>query len=167
MNSRTQTVQSEWEKWLQENAAKFFLFARQQTRSEQDAEDILQEALVETWRISKGEPSSPLVFATIRRRSIDLYRRTDSRSSYEDQFANEEETIWFQSDLEVKERMLMVQEEIKKLPQEQQQIVTLKIWGELTFNEIAATLSLPQGTVASRYRLALETLRKTIPYTIP
>ena len=38
----------------------------------------------------------------------------------------------------------------------------LKVWGELTFRQIAETLALPPGTVASRYRYALEHLRAAL-----
>jgi RNA polymerase sigma-70 factor (ECF subfamily) len=36
----------------------------------------------------------------------------------------------------------------------------LKIWGELTFAQIATQLGVPPGTVASRYRYALAALRQ-------
>jgi RNA polymerase sigma-70 factor (ECF subfamily) len=41
-------------------------------------------------------------------------------------------------------------------------VVTLKIWGELTFEEIAQVLEVPANTAASRYRYGLEALRKTL-----
>ena len=41
-------------------------------------------------------------------------------------------------------------------------MLTLKFWGGLTFAEVAETLDIPPGTAASRYRLALETLRETL-----
>ena len=43
--------------------------------------------------------------------------------------------------------------------QDQQEVVVLKIWGELTFQEIADTLDISGNTAASRYRYALEKLR--------
>jgi RNA polymerase sigma-70 factor (ECF subfamily) len=39
-------------------------------------------------------------------------------------------------------------------------VITLKVWGGLTFEEIAATLDIPANTAASRYRYGLEELRK-------
>jgi hypothetical protein len=39
--------QADWRRWLEEHAPKFLLFARQQARSEADAQDLVQEALVE------------------------------------------------------------------------------------------------------------------------
>lgn len=39
------------------------------------------------------------------------------------------------------------------------EVVELKLFGELTFSQIASALGLPQGTIATRYRTALERLR--------
>lgn len=39
------------------------------------------------------------------------------------------------------------------------EVVELKLFGELTFSQIASALELPQGTVATRYRTALARLR--------
>ena len=41
---------SRWRPWLNENGSKLLLFARQQTRSLADAEDVLQEAVVKLAR---------------------------------------------------------------------------------------------------------------------
>jgi RNA polymerase sigma-70 factor, ECF subfamily len=48
------------------------------------------------------------------------------------------------------------------LPEEQREIVSLKVAGELTFSEIAAMLNVSQNTAASRYRYALEKLRTVL-----
>jgi RNA polymerase sigma-70 factor (ECF subfamily) len=45
------------------------------------------------------------------------------------------------------------------LPREQREVLTLKIDGELTFEEVAAVLGVSLGTAASRYRYAVEKLR--------
>ena len=64
---------SRWENWLQAHGEVFFLYARQQTRSEPDAKDVMQDSLAEAWHRTEGAiPDRALVFATIRRRAIDL-----------------------------------------------------------------------------------------------
>ena len=45
-----------------------------------------------------------------------------------------------------------------KLPGDQREIVVLKIYSELTFSEIAEMTRLPEGTVMSRYRYAVDKL---------
>src|SRR5262249_7120771 len=50
-------------------------------------------------------------------------------------------------------------EALRQLPDEGREVVELKIYGGLTFREIADLLALPQGTVATRYRSALARLK--------
>jgi RNA polymerase sigma-70 factor (ECF subfamily) len=46
-----------------------------------------------------------------------------------------------------------------RLPVDDRELVELKIYSGLTFREIADVLKLPPGTVATRYRRALQSLR--------
>lgn len=49
---------------------------------------------------------------------------------------------------------------LARLPDEQREVLTLKIDGELTFAEVAEVLGIPPDTAASRYRYALGKLRQ-------
>ncbi len=55
-----------------------------------------------------------------------------------------------------------LQRALLALPAEQREVVLLKIDGELTFADIAAVSGVSMNTAASRYRYALEKLRKTL-----
>lgn len=151
--------QHHWNQWLSEHAGRFLLFARQQTRCRQDAEDVLQESLVESWKRAGGEPAAALVFSTIRRRAIDLGRSTDRRAAREQ--ANPPSDL-FTSDPDSEETTEMLELALRGLPAVQREVLTLKFWGGLTFAEVAETLDIPAGTAASRYRLALEALRESL-----
>ena len=70
------------------------------------------------------------------------------------------EEPWFQID--DKETAAKVEAAVKSLPQKFREVVTLKIWGELTFAQIAETLDIPMNTAASRYRYGLEHLRSKL-----
>ncbi len=48
---------------------------------------------------------------------------------------------------------------LARLSEDDRELVELKVFVGLTFREIADVLGLPQGTVATRYRRALELLR--------
>jgi RNA polymerase sigma-70 factor (ECF subfamily) len=48
---------------------------------------------------------------------------------------------------------------LAELPPEQREVLTLKIDGELTFEEVGAVLGVSPSTAASRYRYAVEKLR--------
>ena len=55
---------------------------------------------------------------------------------------------------------LSLEQALMTLKEEERQIVNLKIMGELTFREIARILKKPPGTVAWRYRTAMEKLKE-------
>lgn len=150
-----------WPAWLDEHSPKLLLFARTQTRSEPDAEDLLQEAIVEAARKSGGTPPDlPLVYATLRRRAIDLARRTDRRSAREEAVMKTFESCWFDDCVEQQEKARLIDRAMKRMPEKFREVVMLKIWSELTFAQIAETLNIPLNTAASRYRYGLETLRR-------
>jgi RNA polymerase sigma-70 factor (ECF subfamily) len=89
-----------------------------------------------------------------------LARRNDRRSDREAANQAEMGQEWFALEIEDRERARLLQAALARLPESQREVVTLKIWGELTFAEIAAALDIPANTAASRYRYALEDLRK-------
>ena len=138
------------------------LFARQQVRCEADAQDLVQDAVLESWQRGGGDgpPSTGLVFATIRRRAIDLARSDDRRSLREQRTGSEIPACWFDTSVEEHERTLLIEHAMRALPAIYREVLTLKMWGGLTFAEIAETLEVPANTAASRYRYGLAELRK-------
>ena len=155
---------TEWDQWIADHVPGLLLFARQQSRSEADAQDLVQEVLVECWeRQGPGAPPPlPLVFATLRRRAADWGRRADRRAHREAAAHAESPACWFDTHVEDRERTLMIQEALRQLPDIYREVVTLKTWGGLTFAEIGEALAIPANTAASRYRYGLEGLRQRL-----
>ena len=139
------------------------LYARQQTRCEADAEDVLQLALVKTWKTHDSAPNEKvlsLAYTNVRRCAIDL-ARSNQRRTIREEFAMREmgETIsWFELPEDDESRLLQVA--MTKIPEKFREVLTLKIWGDLTFQQIGETLEISANTAASRYRYGLEALRK-------
>lgn len=167
---------SDWRTWLEENGPRLLLFARQQTRSQEDAEDILQDALVklveklETNEFSGGQEAwMPYLYTTLRRLSIDLGRRDDRRKRREDvahggidEDREEGEHPWFAGDESDEETRSLIEGGLKDLPGKFSEVILMKIWGERTFAEIGEALEISPNTAASRYRYGLEALRKKL-----
>jgi RNA polymerase sigma-70 factor (ECF subfamily) len=153
--------QSAWEQWLVERVPVLLLFARQQTRCEADAQDVLQEATLECWRRrpSGQPPAQALVFATIRRRAIDLARSNDRRTHRESVVLDQTPQTWFDASVEEREHSRLLHQAMTSLPDMYREVITLKVWGGLTFEEVAEALDIPANTAASRYRYGLEQLR--------
>ena len=141
------------------------LCARQWTRSQADAEDVVQEAFVRFWRHQRalgGEPLG-LLLTSVRRAAFDLARRDSRRVAREDLATlAAEEASHFEPTANGDDRALAMEAAIGRLPPAQREILVLKIWGELTFEQIAAQLDLSPNTAASRYRYALAALRKEL-----
>ena len=140
----------------------FFLYARQQTRCEADAKDVLQDSLIESWRKSGDHlPEKAMVFATIRRRAIDLGRSIDRRQRREQDVAHDHCT-WFVpdfADADTHEHMTRV---IASLPPDLREVLILRIWGDMTFPAIAQMTEIPVATATSRYRYAIARLRENL-----
>ena len=155
--------QARWRRWLDEFGPGFLLFARQKCRSEADAQDLVQEAVLEAAARQKdGEPPArALVFATIQRRAIDLARTQTRRERREAAVVDATPETWFDMLVEDRERARMIQNAMNKLPEIYREAITLKIWGGLTFAEIGESLGIPANTAASRYRYGLDELRRT------
>ena len=160
-----QRFSQEWRDWLDRNGSRLMLFARQQTRCEADAEDVLQSALVRTWKVHKGAPDHQVVslaYTNVRRCAIDLGRSNERRKRREEESALDrgELVAWFELPEDDTSRALQVA--LSKLPEKFQEVITLKIWGELTFDQIGKTLDISPNTAASRYRYGMEALRKSL-----
>lgn len=164
MNLRmgTDTNQDDWHDLYREWGDRFLLFSRQQTRSLADAEDILQEAMIQLWNKREVLPQleAGLVFTLIRRLAIDLGRREDRRVFREKRYASEQDPPFFQPD--PSGRTAELERAIRHLPPAQQEVLVLKIWGDQTFESIAQALDISPNTAASRYRYGLENLRREL-----
>jgi len=154
--------QADWRRWLEDHAPKFLLFARQKARSEADAQDLVQEAVVEAWQRQNDDAPPPLalVFATIHRRAIDRARSENRRTGREQAVVEPQPESWFDTSVEDRELNKLIQDAMNRLSEEYREVITLKVWGDLTFAEIAEALGIPANTAASRYRYGLAELRK-------
>ena len=153
------TDASRWQAWLRAQGEVFFLYARQQTRSEADAKDVFQDALVEAWRKCEGEtPDKAMVLATIRRRAIDLGRSMDRRTVREQRVCGEA-VQWFVADYAEGDTREFLRGAIGGLPEALREVLILRVWGDLSFPAIASLTNVPLATATSRYRYALERLR--------
>ena len=112
-----------------------------------------------------AEPCLAGAFTQIRRAAVDQARRNIRRANRENRALELDgftDAVWFQDSLEQDERSQQIEAAIQTLPDYYKEVIILKIWGELTFEQIAETLDIPMNTAASRYRYALEKLRRTL-----
>ncbi len=155
-----------WKTWFHLYGPKLLLCARQWTRSSADAEDVVQEAFVRFWKHQRGLPGEPmaLLVTSVRRAAFDLARRNTRRTAREERATDESDdrAPIFDAALDGDERRDAIEVALHRLPPEQREVLVLKIWGELTFEEVAHQLEVPPNTAASRYRYALAALRREL-----
>jgi RNA polymerase sigma-70 factor (ECF subfamily) len=155
-----------WKSWFETYGPRLVLYARQWTGCPSDAEDLVQEAFVRFWKSGARSIEQPEIalYASIRRAGLDALRKSRRRSVREQRSQVGEDAMQpaFQSDLESRERCAAIETALEGLPRKQREVVVLKIWGELTFDKIAAALEIPPNTAASRYRYALSAMRKNL-----
>jgi RNA polymerase sigma factor (sigma-70 family) len=115
-----------------------------------------------SWNVGNATAARPAV-ARVHHdpsRAIDFARREDRRANREQVVALDESQLWFDVDVENRELSRVIQNALAELPVEQREVITLKVWGEMTFAEIADALGIPANTAASRYRYGLSELRR-------
>eukprot|EP00903_Cladosiphon_okamuranus_P003490 g3488.t1 len=131
-----------WREWLSEHAPKLFLFARNQTRTYEDAQDVLQDAIVKLVEKVKAnefvggqEAWQPYLYTSIRRLAIDLSRKNDRRKRREDNVTADAEVDqldafhpWFDSMGGTEETRDQLEEALKSLPEKFSEVIVMKIW---------------------------------------
>jgi RNA polymerase sigma-70 factor (ECF subfamily) len=151
----------QWEEWFDTHAAPLTLFAQQIVGQRSHAEDAVQEGFVRFWR-NRQDVTDPVayLYACVKRCALDQLRGSKRRRQREQYVSRAREEACFVDFGERAERRHAVERALRRLPDVQRQVVVMKIWGNLTFNQIATALDLSPNTAASRYRYALQGLRK-------
>ncbi len=135
-------------------------------REKSAAEEILQDIFYQLWRTAdrfdpaRGSLSGWLLVAA-RNRAISRLRQQHPPA---DDPARLEVALPFNLESAVAQRQAMtkVQQSMQQLPPEQRQAMEMAYFEGMTHSEIAARTGEPLGTVKSRLRAAVETLRRVL-----
>jgi RNA polymerase sigma-70 factor (ECF subfamily) len=129
------------------------------------AEDVMQEVLFKVWRephtFLEGRGTLGAWLAVMaRNRAIDALRRRKPTDSMDDVVLVSKTNL--ASEFERNTMIEKVRVVLKALPQEQQMPMELAYFEGLSHSEIAVRMGDPLGTVKTRIRAALTTLRKAM-----
>ena len=170
MSHPAQKQGEKWKEWLDENAPRLLAYARARCQSSDEAEDLLQEALIKLWGYQEERgyrpPDLPLAFSVMRYLGLDHGRRKGRRERRDHKIVQfqQGQDHWLDPAMEDEEDAALLRDEVEALPEKLKEVLTLKIWGGLTFAEIGELLAISNNTAASRYRYALEQLQKKLKY---
>jgi RNA polymerase sigma-70 factor (ECF subfamily) len=152
------------ERLYDEHAQPLYAFLLNLTRDEADTRDLLQEVFVKLARDTELLRGVREVRAFLIRLShnaaIDLMRRRGTRERTRENFAAEMVPAFAPTD-DPDEAVFRAElaAALAELPPDQRAVAHLKLWEQLTFEQIAAALEISPNTAASRYRYALDKLR--------
>ena len=131
-----------------------------------DAEDVLQETFVRIarshCRLSNVENLTAYVFQVARNEVLREAQRESREAHHQQLRLQSSDRGASLAPGQVEEIAESIGVALARLQPQQREVVELKIYGEMTFREVAEVLGLPQGTVATRYRAAMDALRQTL-----
>lgn len=147
------------EQLITEHGAALELFAAQWSRVPQD---VVQEAFLELVR-QRRAPDNPLawLYRVVRNRAISDRRSHDRRRRRESVVAAERSS-WFTSSRWSPAEMEEVTAALQGIEAELREVVIARIWGGLSFQQIAEMLSTSNSTAHRRYEAGLVKLRERL-----
>jgi RNA polymerase sigma-70 factor (ECF subfamily) len=139
-------------------AAALLLYGRALGLSHSEAEDVLQETFAALLQLAQA-PAAPRHYClrAFRNRALN-YRRSLWRRLVRELEARH----WFEPSPEHSHWERAAMRALARLPQEQREVIVLKIWHGYSFQAIAELLDTSPNTVAGRYRYGLQKLRAAL-----
>ncbi len=144
---------------------------------EDEARDAAQETFISAYKNLKNFRGDARVSSWLHRIAVNqcltVKRRAKTRSeSFLDDENNTEEKVFVAPSrlspsrtTEQNERLKIIRQAVYSLPADLRQVVVMKEFEEMTFQEISDTLNLPLSTIKSRLYTALKQLRMKLERT--
>lgn len=137
------------------------------------AKDLLQEAFLRIWnQIHIGSElglneSRYWIYRIAKNLVIDYYRRRSTQNRTQEKIkeiavVNSARSRSAEEIFETKDRILDIEQAIRRLPEELHRVLTLKFVGQMNSTEIGELLEIPAGTVRYRLSLARTQLRQEL-----
>jgi len=161
--------------FLQGAQARAFRIARFATRNNEDALDLVQDAMFKLVEKYSGRPETewpPLFYRILHSRINDWHRRNSVRNRFrgwlgsaEDETEDPLQTVPDphgcspEAESETSEGMTKLQEALAALPLRQQQASLLRAWEGLDVKQTAIAMSCAEGSVKTHCSRAIHSLR--------
>ena len=163
MKEETEQLLKELERIVEEQQDWLFRFAYMRIGIREDAEDVVQEVLLNVFRRLREKTSMDNVeqylIRAINNACIDYQRRKPLKVVPLDMAAY---VAVSEGDRQIHEEFIRINRLLNYLPSEQSEIVRLKCYDDLTFKQIAELKDIPEATAKSRYRYAIQHLQQMI-----
>jgi RNA polymerase sigma-70 factor (ECF subfamily) len=157
MPDRTQVT--ELEQLYRKHGSALLLFATAISGERSRAQDAVHQVflkLIEDGSLLQGVEVKAYLFACVRNAVLN-----DLKARHRN-VALDYECAWFDPPDKDYAAERNLRRAMAALPDDQQQVIVLHVWGELTFPQIGELLDVSANTAASRYRYALAKLRESM-----
>lgn len=165
-----------FEQLVTQNLKQVYSFSLRLTGNASDAEDITQETFLKVWRNLKRYSSTSASFKTwlmhiARNTAIDHLRKKKAIpfSFFENEEGENAQIDFLPDDIPLPDEITAhvkdvatMESALKKIPPLHREILLLYNGNDFSFSEIASILDESVNTVKSRYRRALDALRKVL-----
>ncbi len=153
--------------------ARVFALANRVLGDRSLAEDVTQDVFLKLWRNPQGfDPNRgklrTLLLTQAHGRCVDLIRSRNSQSDRESKVAHDPTTTApdaIDAELIALDEAETVRIALDALPPHERIVLDLAYFGANTYRDVARILSLPEGTVKTRMRSALQRLRVELQST--
>ncbi len=139
------------------------LYARFYVTDFSAAEDVVHSVFLKLLEVTRTMPERPAayLYRAVKNAALNV-RRRHSR-----ELPVPLNDLWFTDDSLDPEAVLAVQKALGELSEEQKEAVVMRVWGGMTFEEIAESTGVSINTIASRYRYGLNKLREKLQARFP
>lgn len=162
MTDKTQQRLNELESIIVREQDMLFRFAYMRVGRRADAEDIVQDVFLKLFRSSESLSSvrnvKHYLIRSISNACKDFHRRKQDILPLE----KAEREMVSDDDLKMYEEYLRITTLARTLPPEQREVLYMKCIDGLKFREISDILDIPEATVKSRYRYAIQAIQKQL-----
>jgi len=149
---------------IDEHARALTLYARQWCLV---PEDVVQEAFLKlASQRTLPDRVAPWLFRVVRNGAISHARSSERRRRHEERAALNR-PAWFQPDPDIGIDAADATVALRQLPEETREVITMHLWGGLTFAEIAEVLDSSSSTVHRLYLAGLHYLRERLGVPCP
>ena len=163
MNKETEQILKELEKIVVDRQDWLFRFAYMRIGIREDAEDVVQDALLSVFRRLREKNSldsvEQYVIRAVSNACTDYLRRKPLRVVPIDKAG---QVAVSDGDRQIHDEFMRVNRLLDTLPAEQSEIVRMKCYDNLTFKQISELQGIPEATAKSRYRYAILHIQQRI-----
>lgn len=142
--------------WIDLYQDQLFRYAFYRLGNRDDAEDVLQDAFLKV-AASHREIRNPkaYLYATVASGCVDMLRQRGKTLPIDEKMHTAQHL-----DADAEEEFRRIDSLLRRLPEQQSEVIRLHIHANLKFTEIAEILQQPATTIKSRFTSGIEKLRK-------